>query len=99
MPKPKAPAEVVAIIKESIQASPRKSRKVRFHNLRAKFGWQSWTAQRKELVAGLLKEQGILAQPPVGEAGLDDWIQLSMPIISDPGTKDPLPPPDEKFFS
>jgi hypothetical protein len=61
--KPKDPSEVVDIIKESIEASLRKSRKVRFHNLRAKFGWQSWTVQRKELVAGLLKEQGILAQP------------------------------------
>jgi len=99
MSKPKDPSEVVDIIKESIEASPRKSRKVRFHNLRAKFGWQSWTVQRKELVARLLKEQGILAQPPVTEAGLNDWIQLSMPIISDPGTKDPVSPPDEKFFS
>jgi hypothetical protein len=98
MPKPKVPAEVVAIIKESIQASPRKSRKVRFHNLRAKFGWQQWTAQRKELVTGLLKEQGILAQPPVADAGLDDWIQLSMPIIPDPGSKEPISPPDEKVF-
>jgi hypothetical protein len=75
--KPKDPAEVVAIIKESIEASPRKSRRVRFHNLRAKFGWQSWTVQRKELVARLLEEQDILAQPPLAEAGLDDWVQLS----------------------
>jgi hypothetical protein len=97
--KPKDPAEVVAIIKESIEASPRKSRRVRFHNLRAKFGWQSWTVQRKELVARLLEEQDILAQPPLAEAGPDDWVQLSMPIISDPDTKDPISPPDDKFFA
>ena len=99
MPKPKDLAEVIATIKESIEASPRKSRKVRFHNLRDKFGWQSWTAQRKELVAALLKERDILAQPPIAEAGLDDWIQLSMPIISDLGTKDPIAPPGDKFFA
>lgn len=98
MSKPKDPAEVVATIRESIEASPRKSRKVRFHNLRVKFGWQVWTVHRKELVAQLLKEQEILAQPSVVDAGLDDWIMLSMPIITKPGTKDPVSRPDDDFF-
>jgi Type I restriction enzyme R protein N terminus (HSDR_N) len=98
MSKSKDPSEVVATIRESVEASPRKSRKVRFHNLRSKFGWQAWTSQRKDLVAQLLKEQDILAKPPLAEAGLDDWIMLSMPILSDPGTKDPVSRPDDKFF-
>jgi hypothetical protein len=98
MPKPKDSAEVVATIKESIEASPRKSRKVRFHNLRSQFGWQVWTVRRKELVAQLLKDEEILAQPSLADAGLDDWIMLSMPIITNPSTKDPVPPPDDEFF-
>ena len=98
MSKPKDPVEIVANIRESIEASRRKSRKVRFHNLRSQFGWQVWTVRRKELVAQLLKDQEILAQPPLADAGLDDWIMLSMPIITNPGTKDPVPPPDDEFF-
>ena len=96
--KPNDPMEVVATIRESIEASPRKSRKVLFHNLRGKFGWQVWTVQRRELVAQLLKDQEILAQPPLADAGLDDWIMLSMPIITSPGTKDPISRPDDDFF-
>jgi Type I restriction enzyme R protein N terminus (HSDR_N) len=96
--KPRDPVEVVATIRESIEASPRKSRKVRFHNLRGKFGWQAWTVQRKELVAKLLEDQEILAEPTIAAAGLDDWIMLSMPIITDPGTKDPVTRPDDDFF-
>jgi hypothetical protein len=96
--KPKDPLEVVAAIRESIDDSPRKSRKVLFHNLRGKFGWQVWTAQRRELVTQLLKDQEILAQPSIADAGLDDWIMLSMPIIFNPDPKDPAFPPDNSFF-
>lgn len=98
MSRPKDPVEIVAIIRESIEASPRKARKVRFHNLRSKFGWQVWNVQRKELVARLLEEQDILAQPSIAVAGLDDWIMLSMPIITAPGPKDPVSRPDDEFF-
>ena len=98
MSKPKDPLDVVATIRESIEASPRKSRKVLFHNLRGKFGWQVWTVQRRELVTQLLKDQEILAQPSIADAGLDDWIMLSMPIITNTGTKDPVSRPDDDFF-
>lgn len=98
MPKPKDPLEVVATIRESIEASPRKSRKVLFHNLRGKFGWQVWTVRRRELVTQLLKDREILAQPSIADAGLDDWIMLSMPIIINPDPKDPVSPPDDKSF-
>jgi hypothetical protein len=98
MPKPKDPAEVVASIKGSIEVSPRKSRRVRCHTLRSLFGWQAWTVQRKELVTKLLNEQGILPQPSPAEAGLDDWIMLSMPVLSDAATKDPDPRPTDKWF-
>jgi hypothetical protein len=98
MSKPKNPVEVVASIRESIEASPKKFRRVRFHTLRSSFGWQAWTAQRKELVAQLLTNQEILAQPPLADAGLDDWILLSMPILVDTATKHPNPRPDDEWF-
>jgi hypothetical protein len=98
MPKPKDPVEVVDIMKDSIEVSPRKSRRVRFYTLRSLFGWQAWTAQRKELVTQLLKERGILPQPPLADAGLDDWIMLSMPVLTETTSKDPDPRPEDKWF-
>ena len=56
MAKPKDPQDVAASIQRSIEVSPKGSRRVRCHSLRALFGFQSWTAQRKELVASLLEE-------------------------------------------
>jgi Type I restriction enzyme R protein N terminus (HSDR_N) len=99
MPKPKDPNEVIADIKGSIEVSSRKSRRVRFHNLRSLFGWQAWTAQHKELVAQLLRDQKILAQPSLEDAKLDDWIILSMPVLpEETASKDPDPRPDDKWF-
>jgi hypothetical protein len=98
MPKPNDPGEVVASIKGSIEVSPRKSRRVRCHTLRSLFGWQAWTAQRKDLVARLLDEQGILPQPTLANAGPDDWIMLSMPVPPVVGTEGPDPWPDDKWF-
>jgi hypothetical protein len=98
MPKSKDPIQISVNIRESIEASNRKSRRVLFHNLRGQFGWQAWTASRKELVAQLLKDQGILAQPSIADAGLYDWIMLSMPIITSSSTKDPVSRPDDKSF-
>ena len=97
--KPKDPAEVIATIRESIEASPRKARKVRFHNLRSKFGWQAWATARKELVAKLLEEQDILVQPPLKDAGLDDWVMLSMPIIPSPDSSAQSPGQTRSCFS
>jgi hypothetical protein len=86
MPKPKDPVEVVATLKESIDASPTKSRRLLFHTIRSLFGWQAWNAQRKELVTKLLTEQGILAQPSIADAGLKDRILLSMPVTTEAPT-------------
>jgi Type I restriction enzyme R protein N terminus (HSDR_N) len=98
MPKPKDPAEVVATIKESIEISPRQSRRVRCRTLRGLFGWQAWNVQRRELVTNLLKEQGILPQPSLEDAGVGDWIMLSMPVITETPTKEPDPRPTDKWF-
>jgi hypothetical protein len=50
------------------------------------------------LVAQLLKDQDILAQPSIAAAGLDDWILLSMPIITSPEIKEPVSRPDDDSF-
>lgn len=98
MPKPKDPVEVADIMKDSIEVSPRKSRRVRFYTLRSLFGWQAWTAQRKELVTQLLKERGILPQPLLADAELDNWIMLSIPVLTETTSKDPDPWPEDKWF-
>jgi hypothetical protein len=98
MLSPKDPVEVVASIKGSIEVSPRKSRRVRFHNIRSLFGCQAWTAQRKELVTRLLDEQGILPQPRLADAGANDWILLSMPVLAESDPKGPDPRPGDDWF-
>lgn len=73
MAKAKDPVDVVASIRRSIEVSPKGSRRVRCHSLRALFGFQAWTAQRKDLITSLLDNEGIRAQPSVSGAGLHDW--------------------------
>ena len=77
MAKNKDPEDVAATIQRSIEVSPRGSRRVRCHTPRSLFGFQAWTAQRKELVASLLEGRGIHSLPPISEADLHDWIILS----------------------
>jgi hypothetical protein len=98
MVKPKDPEDVAASIQRSIEVSPKGSRRVRCHRLRALFGFQAWTAQRKELVASLLESRGIRAQPPITEAGLHDWIVLSLPVMPPPDDSRPDPRPAEEWF-
>jgi Type I restriction enzyme R protein N terminus (HSDR_N) len=98
MVKLKDPQDVAASIQRSIEVSPKGSRRVRCHSLRALFGFQAWTAQRKELVAGLLESRGIRAQPPVTEAGLQDWIVLSLPVMPPPDDSTADPRPSEEWF-
>ena len=98
MAREKDPAEVVATIRRSIEVSTRGSRRVRFYRLRDLFGFQSWSTQRKELVSRALVEQGIVVQPPVTEASLDDWVVLSMPQLPPPREDHPEPRPTAEFF-
>jgi Type I restriction enzyme R protein N terminus (HSDR_N) len=98
MAKAKDPVDVVASIRRSIEVSPKGSRRVRCHSLRALFGFQAWTAQRKDMVTSLLDNEGIRSQPPVAEAGLHDWIVLSLPVMPLPDDSSPDPRPDEAWF-
>ncbi len=98
MAKEKDPAEVVATIRRSIEVSTRGSRRVRFYRLRDLFGFQAWSAQRKEIVARLLADQGIAVQPPLSEVGLDDWVVLSLPQLPPRRDDHPDPRPTAEFF-
>lgn len=98
MTKTKDPAEVVATIRRSIEVSTRGSRRVRFERLRDLFGFHAWSPVRKELVARLLKDQGVRVQPPLTEAGLHDWVVLSLPIPPPDGNYHPDPRPKPEFF-
>jgi hypothetical protein len=98
MVKTKDPVDVAASIRRSIEVSPKGSRRVRCHSLRALFGFQTWTAQRKELVARFLGDQGVRAQPPVIEAGIHDWIVLSLPVMPRSAGPTPDPRPSKEWF-
>jgi hypothetical protein len=96
--KVKDPVEVVATIRRSIEVSTRGSRRLRLHRLRELFGFQAWSAQRKELVARLLTDQGIAVQPPLADVGADDWVVLSLPQLPEPRDDHPDPRPSAEFF-
>ena len=98
MAKNRVPEDVTVSIRQSIEASAKGSRRVRCHSLRELFGFQAWTAQRRELVASHLERQGIRTEPSVVDAGLHDWIVLSLPSLPPPSelAADPRPP-DEWF--
>jgi hypothetical protein len=98
MTRYKDPEDVAASIQRSIEVSPKGSRRVRCHNLRTLFGFQAWTAQRKTLVSSVLESRGIRAQPPVSEAGLHDWIVLSLPVMPPVDDSEPDPRPSDEWF-
>lgn len=98
MARAKDPSEVVATIRRSIEVSTRGSRRVRFERLRDLFGFHAWSPPRKKLVASLLAEQGVAVQPQLEEAGLNDWIVLSLPQLPPQRDDHPEPRPRPEFF-
>jgi Type I restriction enzyme R protein N terminus (HSDR_N) len=98
MAKPRDPEDVAASIQRSIEVSPKGSRRVRCHTLRALFGFKAWTADRRELVAGLLDGRGIHAEPPISDVELHDWVVLSLPVMPPPNDATADPRPSEEWF-
>jgi hypothetical protein len=94
----KDPAEVVATIRRSIEVSTRGSRRLRCYRLRDLFGFQAWSAQRKEIVAKSLADQGVAIQPPLSEIDVDDWVVLSVPQLPPQRDDHPDPRPKPEFF-
>ena len=98
MAKKKDPEDVVASIRRSIEVSQKGSRKVRCSTLRDLFGYDAWNGQRKARVTRLLDDQNIHAQPTLSEAGLHDWIVLSLPVLPKPDDSQPDPRPSPEWF-
>jgi hypothetical protein len=98
MPKDKDPAEVVETIRQSIKVSQRGERRVRAHRFKELFGYQALSAQRRELVEGLLEKAGIVVRPPLGEAGRNDWLVMSIPEPPVVGGTPPDPGPSSELL-
>jgi hypothetical protein len=98
MTKTRDPVDIVASIRGSIEVSQKGSRRLRCNTLRDLFGFGAWSDQHKERVTKLLKDQGVRAQPTVSEAGLHDWIVLSLPVMPKPDDSRPDPRPSPKWF-
>jgi hypothetical protein len=96
--KTRDPVDIVAGIRGSIEVSQKGSRRVRCNTLRDLFGFDAWTVPRKGRVTRLLEDQGIRAQPTVSEAGLHDWIVLSLPVLPAPDDSRPDPRPSPEWF-
>jgi hypothetical protein len=99
MAKETDPAEVVENIRASIEVSQRGSRRVRAHRFRELFGYQAWSAPRREHVERLLEEAGIVVQPSLGDAGRDDWLVMSMPTLPEVREEHREPRPSEEWFA
>ncbi|MGO9080892.1 MAG: type I restriction enzyme HsdR N-terminal domain-containing protein [Streptosporangiaceae bacterium] len=99
MAKERDPAEIVATLRRSIEASQRGSRRVRAHRFRELFGFSAWSAARREMVGRLLADEGIVVQPALEEAGRDDWLILSMPTLPQLPEAHLEPAPSAEWFA
>ncbi|WP_300611066.1 hypothetical protein [Trebonia sp.] len=98
MAKEKDPAEIIETIAQSIRVSQRGARKVRAHRFKELFGYQALTAQRRERIEQLMAEAGIVVQPALKDAGREDWLVMSMPVLPSVPEAHPDPPPTAEWF-
>ena len=71
---------------------------MRLYRLRDLFGFQAWSAQRKETVARCLADQGVAVQPSLIDIESDDWVVLSLPQLPPQRDDHPDPRPSAAFF-
>ena len=95
----KDPAEVIETIAQSIRVSQRGARRVRAHRFKELFGYQALSAQRRMRIEQLMTEAGIVVQPPLGDAGRDDWLVMSMPVEAAVVGGSPDPRPSSEWFA
>ena len=94
----KDPAEIVATLRRSIEASQRGSRRLRAHRFKDLFGFQAWSPARREMVGKLLSDEGIVVQPSLEQAGRDDWLMFSIPTPGVTTGAVPEPRPTAEWF-
>jgi hypothetical protein len=95
----KDPAEIVATLRRSIEASQRGSRRLRAHRFKDLFGFQAWSPARREMVGRLLSGEGIVVQPALEHAGRDDWLVFSVPAPGVTTGAPPEPQPTAEWFA
>jgi len=95
----KDPAEIVATMRRSIEASQRGSRRLRARRFKDLFGFQAWSPARREMVGRLLSAEGIVVQPPLEQAGRDDWLVFSIPAPGVTTAAPPEPRPTEEWYA
>jgi hypothetical protein len=95
----KDPAEIVATLRRSIEASQRGSRRLRAHRFKDLFGFQAWSPARWEMVGRLLSGEGIVVQPALEQAGRDDWLVFSVPAPGVTTGAPPDPQPTTEWFA
>jgi len=93
------PAEIVATLRRSIEVSQRGSRRLRAHRFKDLFGFHAWSPARRETVGKLLSDEGVLVQPPLEQAGRDDWLIFSIPAPGVTSAAPPDPRPTAAWFS
>jgi hypothetical protein len=93
------PAEIVANLRGSIEASKRGSRKLRAHRFKDLFGFPAWSPARRKMVNKRLADEGIVVQPPLDEAGRDDWLVFSMPTLPEVTRQHAEPLPSDATFA
>jgi hypothetical protein len=98
MAKEKDPAEVIKTIAQSIEVSQRGARRIRAHRFKELFGYQALTAPRRERIEHLMAEAGIVVKPSLEDAGRDDWLVMSMPVLAPVPEAHPDPPPTAEWF-
>jgi hypothetical protein len=79
--------------------SQRGSRRLRAHRFKDLFGFQAWSPARREMVGRLLSDEGIVVQPPLDQAGQDDWLVFSMPDLGVTSGVPPEPHPTVEWFT
>ena len=95
----KDPAEIVATLRRSIEASQRGSRRLRVHRFKDLFGFQAWSPVRRGMVSQLLAGEGIVVQPALEQAGRDDWLVFSIPAPGVTSGPPPEPQPTPEWFA
>jgi type I restriction and modification enzyme subunit R-like protein len=72
---------------------------LRAHRFKDLFGFQAWSPARREMVGKLLSDEGVVVQPPLEQAGRDDWLVFSMPALGVRTAAPPEPRPTAEWFA
>lgn len=99
MAKEKDPVEIIETIAQSIRVSQRGVRRVRAHRFKELFGYQVLSTQRRHRIEQLMAGAGIEVLPSLEDAGRDDWLVMSIPVLVPVVPASPDPAPSAEWFA